>query len=101
MLAPVTDKVQGKGGDQVWLNQLLLHVPVLLLPLPFLTSSLTVHITPGQHSGQRGKGAIPSSDSLYRVKTSFTRISLKTYPFLSQFLWSEKCHLPVGYSLGS
>lgn len=60
MLAPVTDKVQGKGGDQVWLNQPLLHVPVLLLPLPFLTSSLTVHIRLESHldsiADRGGKG---------------------------------------------
>lgn len=89
MLAPVTDKVQGKGGDQVWLSQPLLHVPVLLLPLPFFTSSLTVHIRLESHldsiADRGGKGLFLPLTLCIEWKLPSPESPWKRTPFWANF----------------
>lgn len=82
-----------------------LHVPVILLPLPILTfinrlkQFQEFYLNSIVDRGRKGL-FLPLALSTEK-RTSFTIISLKRYPFLSQFLWSKEWHTMVGYSLNS
>lgn len=83
-MAPITDKVQGLGGDKVGLNQAFTPC--------FCDASASAHpnlhyqtrIIPEQHTNRGKRGLFFPLTLFIEKRTSFNSISLKTfkmYPF--------------------
>lgn len=73
--------------------RLLLYGPVMLLPLPILTFIVRLASYLNSTADKGRKGLFLLLALSVEKRTPFTSIFLKTFPFLSQFLWSEECHI--------
>lgn len=84
---------RGTVGIRYGSVRLLLYGPVMLLPLPILTFIVRLASYLNSTADRGRKGLFLLLALSVEKRTPFTSIILKTFPFLSQFLWSEECHI--------